>query len=383
MNIAPKKKIVVLGMMSRQPVAGMVFISLQYVLGFHRLGYEAYYVEPQGGGRGEDAAGKAAWIDSVMRRFDLGRYWAYHAVYDDGRCYGLTETELRDLYQSAAAIINLHGSTKPTEELAATGRLVFLETDPGMLGVSLYDQEQWAYDFLAPHTSFFSWAENYGNPDCQLPMPDRFPFHSTRQPIVLDLWQPFHDGGAEAFTTIGNWRQEYREVDFRGETYRWSKHYEFLKLIDLPTRTEQPFELALARYEPSDQQLLEGNGWHVTPASAFSEDIDAYRRYIGTSRGEFTVAKDQYARLRTGWFSDRSTSYLAAGRPVITQDTGFTNIYPTDEGLFAFNTVDDVLKAVDRINSDYDSHCRAAADIARDVFSYDVVLPRLLAEIGA
>ena len=188
MNLISKRKIVVLGMMSRQPVAGMVFITLQYLIGLERLGYEVYYVEPQGGAPGADSSQPAAWIDSVMRRFDLGGRWAYHAVHGDGRVYGASDSELNELYRSAALIINLHGATKPTAELSATGRLVYLETDPVELEVSLHNQEQWAYDFLSPHCAFFTWGENYGRPDCKLPVPSQFHFHPTRQPAVMDLW---------------------------------------------------------------------------------------------------------------------------------------------------------------------------------------------------
>jgi hypothetical protein len=382
MNLLEKKKILVLGMVSRHPVAGMIFITVQYLIGLQRLGYDVYYVEPHGGSPGEDSSRQASWIEAVMRPFDLAEHWAFHSIHGDGRCYGISESRLKDLYRSAALIINLHGAAKPTPELYATGRLVYLETDPVELEISLHNQEQWAYEFLAPHCAFFSWGENYGRPGCKLPVPARFHFHPTRQPIVMDLWEPFHSGKADVFTTIGNWRQEYREVEFQGETYYWSKHYEFLKFLDLPRRTTQRFELALSSYSEADQQMLESKGWKVVPAAAFSDDINSYRSYVGQSRGEFTVAKDQNVRLRSGWFSDRSASYLAAGRPVINQETGFTASYPTGEGLFAFTTTEDIVNAIETINSDYDRHSRAASAIAREHFSYDVVLPRLLSEVG-
>src|SRR5438034_1197506 len=163
-HLTKKKQIVVLGMMSRFPVAGMVFITLQYLIGFARLGYDVYYVEPQGGVPGADSSANAAWLEAVMRQFDLGNNWAYHAIRGQDGCYGLSESRLKDLYQSAALIFNLHGATKPTPELSATGRLVYLETDPVDLEISLHNQEQWAYDFLAPHCAFFTWGENYGHP---------------------------------------------------------------------------------------------------------------------------------------------------------------------------------------------------------------------------
>ena len=155
-----------------------------------------------------------------------------------------------------------------------------------------------------------------------------------------------------------------------------------MKFLDLPRRTDQPFELALSSFEPANRVMLEQWGWRVRESLPVSTDIDTYRRYIGGSRGEFTVAKDQNVRLRSGWFSDRSATYLATGRPVITQDTGFSNILPTGEGLFGFTTTEEVLDAVDQINADYTRHSRAASRIARECFDHEVVLTRLLAEVG-
>ncbi len=370
MNLRPKKKIVLLGMMSRHPVAGMVWLTMQYLIGFERLGHEVFYVERYG---------TPAFIDSVLRRFDLGHRWVVH---DDEGCHGLSGDEARRLYDSVALIINLHGGTKPLPEHVATGRLVYLETDPVELEIDLYDGASGSMAFVAKHNAFFTWAENYGHPDCRVPLPDGFQFRPTRQPVVVDLWESRGVAGGERFTTIGNWRQLYREVAFQGEVYHWSKHYEFLKFIGLPSRTGQAFELALASYDEADRQMLESKGWKVRPAATLSTDVDAYRDYVCGSRGEFTVAKDQYSRMRTGWFSDRSASYLAAGRPVVTQETGFSNVLPTGQGLFAFSSLEEIVDAVDSINSAYEKHCRAAREIALEYFSYDVVLPRLLAEAG-
>lgn len=390
MNLLSKKKIVLLGMMSKIPVAGVVWQTVHYLVGFERLGYEVYYVEAHARTpsmfmehEGDDGSAKAAaFIAEIMRRFDLGDRWAFHALHEDGRCYGLSGVELKELYASADLIINLHGGTIPLPEHSATGRLVYLETDPVELQVELHDNNQETIDFLSPHCALFTFGENYGNADCKLPVSERFNFIPTRQPIVMDFWHPYSNGAGTSFTTIGNWQQPHRQVSFNGEVYHWSKHYEFLKFIDLPERTNQPFELALASYSDSDQRMLERKGWGVRPALSFSNDIDAYREYIATSRGEFTVAKDQNVRLRTGWFSDRSATYLAAGRPVITQETGFSNILPTGEGLFAFSNEEDIAQAIESINSNYKAHSLAASEIARDRFSYEVVLTRLLAAIG-
>jgi hypothetical protein len=390
MNILGKQKLVLLGMMSRMPVAGVVWQTVQYLVGFDRLGYESYYVEAHGCAPTtfmehpeEDGSQKAAaFIAGVMRRFDLGGRWAYQALHGDGRCHGMSAGQLRQLYASAALIINLHGGTIPLPEHYATGRLIYLETDPVELQMELHEGRQATVDFLAPHCAFFTFGENYGKPDCRLPVSERFRFRPTRQPVVQDFWQTDRAGG-DTFTTVGNWKQPHRKVKLAGEVYHWSKHYEFLKFLDMPARTGAAFELALSSCDAKDQATLESKGWRVRSAEGLSGDINAYRQYIRRSRGEFTVAKDQNIRLRSGWFSDRSATYLAAGRPVITQETGFSNVLPTGEGLFAFSTLDEGVAAVEAVNADYEGHCRAARRVAREYFDAGVVLPALLAEVGA
>jgi GT2 family glycosyltransferase len=386
------RKIVLLGMMTRIPVAGVVWQTIHYLVGFERLGYEAYYVETHARTptmlmerEGDDGAVMAAgFIDNVMRRFGLGDRWAFVALHDESsRCYGMSREQLDRLYQSAEVLINLHGGTQPRPELVATDRLVYLETDPVQLQVELHDNVQETVEFLEPHCAFFTFAENYGNPDCKLPMHERFDLKPTRQPVVLDFWQGHEDSGpADALTTVGNWRQWWRDVTFQGETYSWSKHLEFLKFVDLPARTGQAFELALSSYEEDDRSMLESKGWRVRHALDISTEPDPYRDYVAGSRGEFTVAKDQNVRLRTGWFSDRSATYLAAGRPVISQETGFGNVLPTGAGLHGVATLDEAVEAVEVVNGDYERSRRAAAEIAREYFSHDVVLSELLDSVG-
>jgi GT2 family glycosyltransferase len=389
----PSKKIVLLGMMTRIPVAGVVWQTLHYLVGLQRLGYEPYYVETHARTPSmlmeresdDSSAMAAAFIDGALRPFGLGDRWAFYGLHQDNRCFGMTRRELERLYDSAQLLINLHGGTEPLPELYATDRLVYLETDPVQLQVELQQDVQATLDFLEPHCAFFTFAENYGSPDCGLPVQDRFPLNPTRQPVVIDFWDRGGAGGAvggDTFTTVGNWRQPWREVVFNGERYTWSKHYEFLKFVDLPAHSSQPFELALSSYEPEDREMLLERGWKVRHALDVSTDPNPYRDYIAGSRGEFTVAKDQNVRLRTGWFSDRSATYLAAGRPVVSQETGFSNVFPTGEGLFAFSTMDEIIGAVESINSDYDRHCRAAEEIAREYFSHEVVLGSLLERVG-
>ena len=384
--VCHKPRIVLLGMIAKTPVAGVVWQTLHYLIGFQRLGFNVTYVEAHAvhPPMFPDSRRAAAFIANVMQRFDLQHQWAFHALHDDGACYGLTDTQLREHCRSASLIINLHGATAPLDERLGVRPLVYLETDPVATQIDLYRNDRQAIDFLAKHDAFFTFGENYGRPDCKLPVTERFAFKPTRQPVVMDFWGPSANGTRDVFTTVGSWNQSDRhpDVQFDNGCYSWSKHFEFLKFIELPRHTDQPFELSLARCNESDRTMLQEHGWRVRDALSFSLDQDAYREYIAESRGEFTVAKDQNIRLRSGWFSDRSATYLAAGRPVINQDTGFGNILPTGAGLFAFSTMEDVLQSVEAIKADYEHHRRAAHAIANEYFNSDVVLRRFLEDVG-
>ena len=382
------KKIVVLGGRPDTVAAWSTDHAIYYQP--HQLGHDVYYVEAHARtpstftetAEVDGAPRAAAFIDDAMRWFGLpDGHWAFHALHSDGRCYGLSDVQLKALYRSADLIINLHGGTRVLPEHTETNRLLFLETDPVEFAIYLAQDLAEMIDYMAPHASFFTWGENYGQPDCQTPVSGHFQFKPTRQPVVLDLWQPVNNGAGELFTTVSSWRQPRHDVEFRGDV-SVEQHNQFLKVIDLPGLTPQRFELALAAYNDGDRALLESKGWQVRDASTLSMDLDAYRCYIGQSRGEFTIAKDQYARPRSGWFSDRTATYLAAGRPVITQETGFSNHLPVGEGLFAFTTMDEILDAVEIINADHERHSQAALEIARDYFSHDVVLPKMLSEAG-
>jgi hypothetical protein len=209
------------------------------------------------------------------------------------------------------------------------------------------------------------------------------PVRPTRQPIVLDLWEsgppPRRD-----FTTVTNWEMKGYDVEYGGDVFTWSKHHEYLKILDLPRRTTVPLELAmgLSGVSPAVREMLRDHGWRVVDAYEMSLDPWPYRDYVRSSGGELSVAKDMVVRTRCGWFSERSACYLAAGRPVVTQDTGFSRVLPTGEGLFAFKTMQDILAAFDAINTDYEKHSRAARAVAEEYFRAETVLAKLLSDLG-
>lgn len=389
MIVSQRPRIVVLGQLTTMPFGRVIWQVLHYLIGLERLGFETYYVEahavvPRHFTRepGDDGAVEAAeFLERTLSRFGFGDRWALHALDSDGRCYGMSETGLRELYDSAEMLINLHGGTRPRAEHRDSRRLICVATDPVRLELELYRGVPATVDFYRAHTAVFSFGENHGGDDCLLPVTEGFPILPTRQPVVLELWDEQDEPERDVVTTVADWTAQ-SEPGFDGEVYEGSKYLEFLKVLDLPRRTSQSLELTLARCPEEHRQLLVEHGWRVRNAPEISSDIDAYRRYIGTSRAELTVAEDQDVRLRSGRFSDRSATYLAAGRPVVTQDTGFGNILPTGDGLFAFATIDEAVAAIDAINADPPRHRIAAREIAREYFAHDVVLRDLLTASG-
>ena len=377
--------------MTRMPVGGVVWQTVHYLVGLQRLGFDVYYVEDHGMypsmftdkhdlDGGEKAA---AFIARTLERFDLGSRWSYHAWHGEERYYGAGKSTIDYVFGSAAAVINLHGCTVPRPEHRSGGALIYLETDPVGPEVELHNKLEATATFLDAHTAYFTFGENLGADDCKVPMPPaRYKFRPTRQPVVCDFWQNHGNAPGQYFTTVANWRQPQRQMTLNGEVYHWSKHHEFMKFLDLPQRTTQRFELALSSFEQVDRETLEERGWRVREALDFSRDADAYRDFITSSRGEWTVAKDQNVRLRSGWFSDRAATYLAAGRPVVTQETGFSNVLPTGCGLFGFSTIDEAASALDQISADYPLHSRGASEIAREYFGAERVLSKLLQEAG-
>jgi ABC-type multidrug transport system fused ATPase/permease subunit/glycosyltransferase involved in cell wall biosynthesis len=385
----PPPKIVLLGMLTRIPVAGVAWLVGQYANGFQRLGYDVYYVEAHARTpymfveNDMGTEGAARYIADVARRFGFEGRWAFQALHEDGRCLGMSAEELDRLYRDAALIINMHGGTLPLPEHAATDRLVYMGTDPVATELKIHRGERAAIDFLDQHVAFFTWGLNYGNPDCRLPWAQSYSFIPTPPPVVLDFWNgEVAPPSTSPFTTIGNWRQAKRPVEYQGRVYTWSKHQEFLKILDLPTRAGTPIELALSSYEPHDQLLLAEHGWRVRPGLEVSRDLDGYRDYIVGSAGELSVAKEQNVHFRTGWFSERSATYLAAGRPVILQDTGFGAALPTGEGLLAFADLDEAAEAIAEVTSDPVSHRTAARELAREHLSHEVVLGDMLEHMG-
>jgi hypothetical protein len=400
------RRIVVVGTLASDAYAGMAWMQMQITAGLRRLGHDVYYFEttstwpydPIRQFRVCDSDYAVSYLARVAKRFGLGDRWAYRRSYLDKAWLGMDRARAEDLLAHADAVLNIAGATLLAEEGLKVGRLVYFGTDPVIHELAYARGDKHVVTLVDEHDDVVTYGENIGSRICPVPPLPRLRAR-TRQPVLLDTWRAGPPSRLE-FTTVGNWAQAGLDIAFQGETYRWSKHHEYLKFIDLPLRTRQPIELAmnLAQVPPNqpdrneavralgltldDRHLLESKGWRLADAPTFSTDPWLYREYVQASRGEFTVARDLNVRLRSGWFSERSACYLAAGRPVVTQDTGFGTVLPTGEGLFAFNTLDEILAALDAINADYLRHSRAARAISEEYFKAETVLARVLGDLG-
>ena len=383
-----KGKIIVFGILFWYPLAGVTFQFLHFLLGLRRLGYDPYYIEDSGrwiydprlNDLSPDASGNIAAVLPMLQAHGLGDRWAFRGYYPGGKCYGLTEQQILQLYRDAEGFLNVTGAQELREEHLSCPRRIYVETDPVAAQIKVAQGDEATIAALSAHHAHFSYGENFGSPDCKVPL-ERFQWIRTRQPVIMDFWDNPFPANGRPYTTIATWENKGKDVVYNGETYYWSKDREFLKIIDLPRQRSVPFELAVGK-EEKVQRILQDNGWGWTDCIEVSGDPQRYREYIQKSRGEFTVAKDQNVRLRSGWFSDRSACYLAAGRPVITQETGFSNCLPTGRGLFAFETMEDILAAVDRIESDFENQSAGAREIAAEFFAAEKVLGQLMQQAG-
>jgi len=371
-----KLTILVSGMVAAVPrQGGAAWAVLQYVLGFKRLGHAVYFVEPVHSGPEPESA---RYFRDVVARFGLTDVAAL-LVADTHETVGLAYTELCKVAQRADLLVNISGLLTDQALLEPIPVRLYLDLDPAF--TQLWHFGQGIDVRLGGHTHFATVGLAVGQPDCHVPTGD-LDWITTLPPVVLDYWPRGETVGWNALTTVANWRG-YGSIEHAGVLYGQKAH-SLRKLIDLATRTPVKCVLALAIHpdETADLQRLACHRWELVDPAVVAATPDDYAMFVRGSWAELGIAKDGYVVSGSGWFSDRSVCYLASGRPVIAQDTGFSHWLPTGEGLLHFETTDDAVDAIEDVRAAYDRHARAARSIAESCFDSSIVLERLLQRLG-
>jgi hypothetical protein len=381
-------RIVVSGYMIRHPFAGNVLAFFHYILGLYRLGHDVVYLDesgwpnscydPEAHDYSDDPRAGLRFVRALLANYDA-KIPVYYVNRDNGRVYGVDWDELKRMLGAADLLLNI-GGVCWLPEFRSCRRRALIDMDPLFTQVGRFGAEG-----IHEYHAYFSYGGNIGRSGCTVPT-DGIEWIPTVPPVVPEIWQGGESPRAErekgdaqanvVLTTIANW-SAYGAVTYRGEHYG-QKNEEFLRLIDLPSRTSQTLELALSGASEEVMQQMRTAGWSIRNAGEVSVDMETYHAYITGSRGEFSAAKHAYVKTRSGWFSDRSVCYLAAGLPTILQDTGFSDWLSTGYGVVAFSSLEAAADCIEKVNREYAAHCQAATEITERIFSHRVVLPRLL-----
>jgi hypothetical protein len=402
-------RVIVTGLIAQHRLlGGVTWDYLNFVLGLHQLGHEVYYLEDSGewpynldgGPSGDDWVAhdptpNVEYLASVMNEFELSTKWAYHFP-TNSEWFGLPEEKRKELIRSADILINVSGTLEMPAKYTQIPRLVYIDTDPVFTHIEVANGNSGLGDRVSAHDVHFTVGECLGE-DLR---DTGHRWYPTKHPIVLSQWLSSipHQN---TFTTVMNWTS-YKPIAYRGQTYS-QKDVELVKFMTLPQKIHPiPLEVALPKLHHvrwqgnyknvcdrvealigNDQQwtpheILTQLGWRVVDATDVCGDYVNYRRYIQSSKGEWSVAKNGYVEAKSGWFSGRSACYLAAGRPVIVQDTGFSQALPVGEGVVGFKTLDEAEAGIREVEGNYNHHAKAAREIAEAYFESDKVLNRLL-----
>ena len=394
-TIMQKLRIIVGGFIGLFPTGGATIDYIQYPLGLQRLGHDVYYIEDTGlypvYQQKEDSWGDAGecitYLKGAMEFFGMMDRWAYRDVVS-GKCFGITETRLKEICATADVFINISCSTIMRDEYLKIPHRILVDSDPMFTQIQV-DQElnnlatTSTHRLLKEHNYLFTFGENIGKPGCSIPT-SGYNWIPTRQPICMHLWKE-PSTPKYGFTSVLNWSGR-EKLQYNNEEWG-QKDVSFAKFITLPGKVKNAeFEMVMnAPLQPEvnfDLSTLANNGWKVMNPKQMVPGYKEYMDFIMSSFAEFSIAKDTYVKSGSGWFSCRSACYLASGRPVAAQDTGWTGYIPAGKGLLALSDMQSAVASVNEITANYSIHSKTAREIAAAYFDSDIVLNSMLNKLN-
>jgi len=378
-------RIIITGLVGQYPFGGVIWDYIQYLLGFRSLGHQVLYLEDSGAWPYDPVAGTITddcsfalqSLHKIFTDFELAESWVYRNG-ADGKFHGAGEKVAREWLRHGDLLVNVSSAGWLRDYDLRVGHRMFIDGDPMFCQIGLLDGSNPLYaGRLRDHDSHFTFGLSVGQPDCPVPV-DGITWRSTVQPVALDQW-PVTPVSADApWTTVMNWAS-YKPKVWEGRTYG-QKNLEFNRFRDLPSKTNVPLRLAMGLGIDGQRpaQELRLLGWDLVEPQEVVPDHSAYRSFLTNSRGEWSVAKHGYVEGRTGWFSCRTACYLAAGRPAVVQETGWSRHLPSDRGVLPFTTMEEAAEGLGKVTRNYSEHAKAAREIALEFFDAKKVCQGLL-----
>jgi hypothetical protein len=384
-------RILVSGLVGQYAFGGVTWDYMQYVLGFRVLGHDVWYLEdsanwaydPVKQEPSADCSYCVSYLERIMREFDMGDRWIYRNE-PDGKYYGISDERAAEkIIGEADVLVNVSGACWLRPITAKIKTKLFLDGDPMFTQIKLARGTPEYLERIRAHEGHFTFGLNIGRLGCKVPETE-FRWRPTVQPIMLECWsRPLmdtetSDNANSVWTTVMNWAS-YKPEEFEGETYG-QKDVEFLRFAELPLQTEEKFVVAMGQGPGKSRPTahLESLGWKILEPDIHLPDHVSYRDFVANSKAEWSIAKNGYVKSRSGWFSCRSACYLAAGKPVVVQDTGWSEHLPSGDGALCFSTLEEAVRAIEAVVRNYPHHCAAARSYAENHFDAAKVCAELL-----
>ena len=379
-------RIILAGYMFRYPLGGMLSNTLQYLIGLVKQGHDVFFVEkseyentcydPGQNRTSNDCAYGIRHVSALLSRFDLADKWCFRDF--GGNYFGLGKAQVFTLFKTADLFIDYGAHGSWNEEAQETPLKVLIDGEPGTTQMKMCLKMEQGLP-LPDYDFHYTVGQNIGEKNCTVPEAGKT-WQKIFHPVDTDQFTHIPINPRGAYSTVMNWKSR-ENLQFHGRVFG-HKDMEFDKFLALPDKTSASFDIAVAGSNMPETELM-ANHWTIRDAHRITLTYDTFIDFIVESKGEFSVCKNTFAITNSGWFSDRSAVYLACGKPVVVQDTGFETHLPVGHGLFAVRTVEEAAEAIKEIDGDYTHHSTCAREIACEYLDAQKVIGKFIRELGA